>query len=97
LPKIKIYWAKQSQILCLTNVYLKGIPAHDAMLQLKQKFPTLPVLMVSGLPDEKVISEWRLQEGFDVFPKPFTCSGLVTKVRQMLRRVKGRVIKSTLA
>jgi hypothetical protein len=32
-----------------------------------------------------------------VFPKPFTCSGLVTKVRQMLRRVKGRVIKSTLA
>lgn len=70
--------------LVLTNVMLLGVSAHDAMLRLKAEFPSLPVLMVSGLPDQDVISEWRQKDGFDVFPKPFRAADLIAKVQQML-------------
>jgi DNA-binding response OmpR family regulator len=58
--------------LILTNVFLRGVPGHEAMLKLKSEFPQTLVLMVSGLPDDEVIQEWTGETGFDVFPKPFT-------------------------
>ena len=70
--------------LVVTNVFLRGIPGHDAMHVLKKKFPSLPVLMVSGLPDHDVISRWNQETGFDVFPKPFRGSALLEKVKKML-------------
>lgn len=70
--------------LVLTNVFLRGIAGHDAMLALKKSFPGLLVLMVSGLPDDDVISTWTGEVGFDVFPKPFRSDALVEKVRQVL-------------
>lgn len=70
--------------LVVTNVFLRGIAGHDAMHAIKETFPGLPVLMVSGLPDEEVIATWTEEVGFDVFPKPFTSNSLVEKVRQVL-------------
>lgn len=70
--------------LVVTNVFLRGIAGHDAMRAIKESFPGLPVLMVSGLPDEEVIARWTGEVGFDVFPKPFTSDSLVEKVRQVL-------------
>ena len=70
--------------LVLTNVFLRGIPGHDAMRAIKELFPGLPVLMVSGLPCDEVISTWTGEVGFDVFPKPFRSDSLVEKVRQVL-------------
>ena len=70
--------------LVLTNVFLPGITGHDAMKLFKTRFPELPVLMVSGLPDSEVIRHWRDQEGFDTFPKPFLPKDLVAKVRETL-------------
>ena len=70
--------------LVLTNVFLRGIAGHDAMRRLKREFPGLPVLMVSGLPDDEAIAEWNGEVGFDVFPKPFTRDELVEKIRQVL-------------
>lgn len=73
--------------LILTNVYLRGdITGHEAMTKLKGEFPEVPVLMVSGLPDEEIINEWIEQVGFDVFPKPFTSHSLINKVGQMLTK-----------
>ncbi len=72
--------------LVLTNVYLKGITGHDAMRLLKDHCPGLPVLMVSGLPDETAIQQWIGEDGFDTFPKPFQASALVDKVRKVIRR-----------
>ena len=71
--------------LVVTNVFLRGIAGHDAMFQLKREFPKVKVLMVSGLPDERVISEWMAEPGFDVFPKPFKSNDLLSKVHQVLR------------
>ena len=70
--------------LVLTNVFLRGIAGHQAMRQLKDNFPALRVLMMSGLPDEPIIHEWIAEDGFDVFPKPFTSRSLISKVQQML-------------
>ena len=72
--------------LVLTNVYLPGITGREAMRLLKGMCPALPVLMVSGLPDEDVIQEWAGADGFDTFPKPFKPQELLDKVRVMLAR-----------
>lgn len=70
--------------LILTNVYLPGITGHEAMKLLKEYCPDIPVLMVSGLPDSGVVQDWAKQDGFDVFPKPFTQQDLLSKVHQMM-------------
>lgn len=70
--------------LVLTNVFLRGITGHDAMLKLRSEFPDLNVLMVSGLPDDEVIREWTGEPHFDVFPKPFSAHALVEKVREIV-------------
>ncbi len=75
---------KEPQDLVVTNVFLRGIAGHDAMFILKREFPSVPVLMVSGLPDERVIAEWVGEPGFDVFPKPFASDDLLRKVTQVL-------------
>ena len=72
--------------LLLTNVYLPGIAGREAIQRLKDACPELPVLMVSGLPDEDLIREWVGRDGFDTFPKPFTAQELLYKVRTMLTR-----------
>ncbi len=51
---------------------------------LKDHCPRLPVLMVSGLPDETAIHEWIGEEGFDTLP--FQAAALVEKVREVIRR-----------
>lgn len=70
--------------LVLTNVFLKGITGHDAMRELRKEFPKLPVLMVSGLPDDPAIQRWIHEDGFDAFPKPFTADALTAKVREVI-------------
>ncbi len=70
--------------LLVTNVYLPGITGREAIRVIKQTFPGLPVLMVSGLPDEDAIHEWAGQDRFDTFPKPFTAQELIAKVHTML-------------
>jgi DNA-binding NtrC family response regulator len=78
-------WVRDSKPdLVLTNVFLRGITGHDAMMKLRNEFPDVPVLMVSGLPDESVIQNWLGEAGFDVFPKPFTHQLLLDKVRRVL-------------
>jgi len=70
--------------LVVTNVYLKGITGHDAMRRIRNEFPDLQVLMISGLPDDRTIRSWLGEDGFDTFPKPFTATALMEKVRQVL-------------
>jgi DNA-binding response OmpR family regulator len=73
--------------LLLTNVSLPGISGRDAMRLIRSLRPDLPVLMVSGLPEEDIIHEWAgRDDGFDTFPKPFTAQELLNKVRLMQAR-----------
>jgi two-component system OmpR family response regulator len=70
--------------LVITNVALPGITGHDAMRVIKKRCAGVPVLMVSGLPEERAIQEWVGEDGFDTFPKPFKAEELVGKVREIL-------------
>jgi DNA-binding NtrC family response regulator len=70
--------------LVMTNVFLQGISGHDAMQVLRKDFPDIPILMISGLPDDSIIQRWTGEAHFDMFPKPFTQNALVQKVSQML-------------
>jgi DNA-binding NtrC family response regulator len=70
--------------LLLTNVYLPGITAREAIEMFKTKYPELPVLIVSGLPDSELIQEWAGRVGFDTFPKPFAAQELLDKVHSIL-------------
>ena len=62
--------------LVITNVALPGITGHDAMRLFKQFSPDTPVLMIPGIPESDVITKWKDQDGFDVFPKPFRAADL---------------------
>jgi DNA-binding NtrC family response regulator len=74
--------------LVLTNVFLRGIAGHDAMLRLKTDFPGIPVLMMSGVPDASVIREWVEQAQFDIFPKPFMPDSLIHKIEEVLKTAR---------
>jgi DNA-binding NtrC family response regulator len=69
----------------LTNVFLNGITGCEAMRQIKDRYPDVRVLMVSGVPDDVAILESSKMDGFDVFPKPFKARDLVAKVQQVLQ------------
>ena len=73
--------------LVLTNVYLPGITGHEALRLLKEECPKVPVLMMSGLPDAPVIQRWMTEDGFNIFPKPFTPEQLTAKVREILNGI----------
>ena len=73
--------------LLLTNVYIPGTTGHDAARRLRELSPSMRVLMVAGLPDDrKVLSRTADDEKYDFFPKPFTARELAAKVREMLAR-----------
>ncbi len=70
--------------LIITNLSLPGISGHEPMKLFKKCSPDTPVLMVPGVPESDVISEWKDRAGFAIFPKPFMAGDLRAKVREML-------------
>jgi DNA-binding NtrC family response regulator len=70
--------------LIITNVTLPGISGHDAMCLFKEHAPGVPILMIPGVPDSNVIRQWKEEQGFDIFPKPFEADALRAKVREMI-------------
>ena len=72
--------------LLIVSPYVEDMSGYDAANFLRTKLPGLPVLMMGG-----VISDDRLQnrlaiKGFEVFPKPFTASDLLQKVKEALQK-----------
>ena len=72
--------------LLITNVFLRGITGHDAIMQLRREFPEMRIMMASGVPESEAIHQWMREERFDAFPKPFAADALRRKVKQILRR-----------
>ena len=72
--------------LLLTNVFLPTMRGHDVAALLRQELPSLRVLMVAGLPDDRQIYDMTTGDGIEPFPKPFTSQELAAKVREVLNR-----------
>jgi DNA-binding NtrC family response regulator len=70
--------------LLLTNLYIPGISGHDAAKFLQSRCPNMRVLVVAGLPDDRLIEDRIKGDGFDAFPKPFNSKQLSEKVKEVL-------------
>ena len=72
--------------LLIISPYIEDISGYDTAKFLRTKCHGLPVLMVAGLIDDDRL-EYRLQiEGFEVFPKPYAATELLSKVKDVLSR-----------
>ena len=70
--------------LLLTNLYIPGTSGHDAALLLRSMCPNMRVMIVAGLPDDRLIEDRTKREGFAAFPKPFNPKQLTEKVKNVL-------------
>jgi DNA-binding NarL/FixJ family response regulator len=69
--------------LLLTNLYIPGTSGHDAARFLRSMCPNMRVLVVAGLPDDRLIEDRIKGEGFAAFPKPFAAKQLTEKVKNV--------------
>jgi DNA-binding response OmpR family regulator len=72
--------------LLITRTYVEGMSGHDAATYLRTKLNGLRVLMVGGLLDDERLKYRTSLEGFDVFPKPYSPSELLQKVKDVLNK-----------
>lgn len=70
--------------LLMINEYVAHIDGHAAALYLRQKCPSMRVLIVAGLPADQRIEGRTTDEGFMVFPQPFAPADLVARVKEIL-------------
>jgi DNA-binding NtrC family response regulator len=70
--------------LLLTNLYIPGTSGHDAARFLRSMCPNMRVLVVAGLPDDRLIEDRIKGEGFAAFPKPFLPKQLTEKIKDVL-------------
>lgn len=75
--------------LLITRTYVEGLPGHEAAMYLRTKCPGLRVLMLGGLLDDERLEYRAAQQGFEVFPKPYTTAALLQEVRYVLSKPHG--------
>ena len=75
--------------LLITRTYVQSMPGHEAAMYLLTKCPTMRVLMVGGLLDDKRLKYRAEMQGFDVFPKPYSAAELLQKVKEVLGKPRG--------
>jgi DNA-binding response OmpR family regulator len=75
---------KSKPDLLVTRSYVSGMTGHDAAKYLRTKCPAMPVLIAGGFPDDDRIQYREALEGFDIFPKPYSPSELLEKVKEVL-------------
>lgn len=70
--------------LLLIGVSTGQTNGHDAAVYLREKCPSMRVLMVAGLPADERVEIWTKGEGFGVFPEPFAPAELMASVSEIL-------------
>jgi len=80
--------------LLITRTYVEGMTGHDAATYLRTKSNGLRVLMVGGLLDDQRLKYRESLEGLDVFPKPYSPSELLQKVKDVLSKPRGEIKES---
>jgi CheY-like chemotaxis protein len=70
--------------LLIVRPYVEDISGYDAATFLRTKCHGLRVLMVAGLIDDDRLQNRMRLGGFDIFPKLFTATELLLKVKDTL-------------
>jgi DNA-binding response OmpR family regulator len=75
--------------LLITRTYVESLPGHEAAMYLRTKCLGMRVLMLGGLLDDERLQYRAAQQGFEVFPKPYTAATLLQEVRHVLSKPRG--------
>jgi DNA-binding NtrC family response regulator len=70
--------------LLLTDIVMPGMTGLDLARLLQTRFTGLRVLLASGYPGEALPATGVDQNGFQFLQKPYTATGLATKIRETL-------------
>jgi DNA-binding response OmpR family regulator len=80
-------WLKEcTPDLLITRTYVESLPGHEAAMYLRTKCLGMRVLMLGGLLDDERLQYRAAQQGFEVFPKPYTAAALLQEVRHVLSK-----------
>jgi DNA-binding response OmpR family regulator len=75
--------------LLITRTYVESLPGHEAAMYLRTKCLGMKVLMLGGLLDDERLQYRAAQQGFAVFPKPYSAAALLQEVRHVLSKPHG--------
>jgi CheY-like chemotaxis protein len=76
--------------LVLTDLMMPGIGGAELARRLKERWPTLPIIFMSGHSTEELQRQGAIGSEGDLIQKPFTPDALVASVAEALSRVDGR-------
>jgi signal transduction histidine kinase/CheY-like chemotaxis protein len=62
------------------DIAMPGLSCKDTMTGLKALFPTVPIILISGLQEGPTIGELMAQPGVKFLPKPFTLKDLLQSI-----------------
>ncbi len=82
-------WSSGQPDLVLLDIRLPGMNGLDVCQQIRQKSDT-PVIMLSGLDDDRNIIEGFQRGADDYIIKPYTLRQLVMRIRAVMRRSSDR-------
>jgi PAS domain S-box-containing protein len=70
--------------LLLTDVVMPGINGHELSLRMKELYPEIKTLYMSGYNDDVISHRGILDQGVQLIQKPFSAQDLAAKVREVL-------------
>ena len=70
--------------LLLTDVVMPGLNGRELFEEVKQRYPDVRVLYMSGYTEDIVTHRGVLMEGIPFIQKPFAVEGLASRVRAVL-------------
>jgi CheY-like chemotaxis protein len=70
--------------LVVTDVVMPGMSGAQMIAKLREVYPDVRVLYVSGYTEDATIHHGVLDHGVEFLQKPFTPDGLARRVRQVL-------------
>jgi len=75
--------------LILTDVVMPSLSGRELADRLKQRWPGIKVLFMSGYTDDTIVHHGVLHEDVEFIQKPFSPDQLAIKVREMLAAPDG--------
>lgn len=70
--------------LLLTDVIMPNMGGKDLADRIKEVFPDIKVLFMSGYTDESIVHHGVLEKGIQFIQKPFSAMKLASKIREVL-------------
>jgi len=70
--------------LLITRIFVANMPGHQAAKYLRTKRPKMRVLIMGGMLKDDRLANREALEGFEVFPKPYSASEFLEKVKEVL-------------